>query len=136
MIRLLPDIRLAGSSDLSELKTLLTQLTTVGNPTSVKPSVFSNIYVYIIQEKIVGCATLLVEDKIIHDGGRVGHIEDVTVDQNHRDQGIGKQLIEHCVRIAKERGCYKVILDCDEKNIKFYEKCGFKTHGVCMRINL
>ena len=29
---------------------------------------------------------------------------------------------------------YKIILDCDEKNVKFYEKCGFNNAGVEMQI--
>jgi glucosamine-phosphate N-acetyltransferase len=27
--------------------------------------------------------------------------------------------------VGKTVGCYKVILDCSEKNVPFYEKCGF-----------
>lgn len=129
-------IRLATSNDLEQLKELLNQLTVVGNPISVGLSVYDNIYVGVINEKIVGCCTLLVENKIIHNGGKVGHIEDVTVDSLYRGKGIGKQLIDYCVKVARDQKCYKVILDCDEKNVGFYEKCGFKTHGVCMRIDL
>ena len=32
--------------------------------------------------KIVGTTTLLIEPKFIHDGGLVGHIEDVVVEKN------------------------------------------------------
>ena len=36
--------------------------------------------------------------------------------------------------MAREAGCYKAILDCAERNMGFYEKCGFKIgHSpVCM----
>ncbi len=129
-------IRTAHKGDLDQLKTLLTQLTTVGNPQSIDSEVFDNIFVYVLDNQIVGCATLLVEKKIIHQGGQVGHIEDVTVDNAHRKQGIGQKLIDHCVQLAQEKGCYKVILDCDEKNVEFYEKCGFKSHGICMRLDI
>ncbi len=131
-------IREANQSDFHQLKELLTQLTTVGNPTAdqINQDIYNNVCVAQINNMIVGCATLLIEDKIIHEGGKVGHIEDVTVNNYYRGKGIGKLLIDHCVNIAKEEGCYKIILDCDCGNIMFYEKCGFKIHGVCMRIDI
>lgn len=130
------EIRQSNPSDIIQLITLLSQLTEVGNPRNIPDHVFENIYVAIMNDKIIGCATILIEDKIIHDGSKVGHIEDVVVHHNYRKSGIGKLLIDNCVKIAKQRGCYKVILDCDEHNVKFYEKCGFRTHGVCMRLDL
>lgn len=33
---------------------------------------------------------------------------------------------------AKEVGCYKVILDCSEDNVNFYQKCGFTKKEVQM----
>ena len=108
----------------------------MGNPNNINDSIYDNIYVAYINDKIVGTVTLLIEDKIIHDGSKVGHIEDVVVHSDYRRLNIGKLLINHCVNIAKEKGCYKVILDCDEDNILFYEKCGFKTKGVCMRFDI
>jgi GNAT superfamily N-acetyltransferase len=41
-------------------------------------------------------------------------------------------VIEQLKSIAKAQGCYKVILDCDEKNQGFYEKLGFKKKEVQM----
>jgi len=82
----------------------------------------------------IATATLLVESKLIHNLSFVGHIEDVVVDKEYRGFGVGKKIIEYLVHLAKEKGCYKVILDCDEKNAQFYEKCQFKRRGVEMGI--
>ena len=128
-------IRKANKFDLNCIKNLLEQLTVVGTVNHINDEVFDNIYVACIDDVIVGCVTLIIENKIIHSGGRVGHIEDVVVDNKYRKLGIGKVLIDHSVGVAKEKGCYKVILDCDCENILFYEKCGFKVNGVCMRFN-
>ena len=38
-----------------------------------------NIYFYLENNKIVGAITLIIEEKIIHNGGKVGHIEDFVV---------------------------------------------------------
>ncbi len=132
-------IRQATKEDLSSLITLLSQLTTVGNPSSeiINSCIYNNIYLACdINGTIVGTITLLVEDKIIHNGSKVGHIEDVVIHSDYRKLGIGKLLIDHCLDLSKKIGCYKVILDCDEENIIFYEKCGFKTKGVCMRYDI
>jgi len=84
--------------------------------------------------QIVASTTIIVEEKLIHNMGKVCHIEDVVVDKDSRGKGFGKQLIQHCVELAKTYGCYKCILNCDEANVKFYEKCdtGFECKGVEM----
>lgn len=86
--------------------------------------------------KIIGTATLFIEQKFIHDGGKVGHIEDVAIKKGFQNKGLGKEIIKELIEIAKEEKCYKVILDCDEKVSRFYEKIGFKRHSIMMRINI
>ncbi len=76
--------------------------------------------------KIVGATTLLIEPKFIHKGGLVGHIEDVVVDKNFQGQKIGEKIIKYLLEFAKNRGCYKTILDCTDDVRLFYEKLGFK----------
>jgi len=76
--------------------------------------------------KIVGTATILIEKKFIHDGGLVGHIEDVVVDKNSQGQKIGEKIMKYLIEFAKNRGCYKTILDCTDDVKPFYEKLGFK----------
>ena len=83
---------------------------------------------------IVGTATLLIEQKLIHNISFVGHIEDVVVDEKYRGQSLGKLMIDHLVNKAELLDCYKVILDCEEKNKSFYSKCGFKHKGVEMAL--
>jgi len=75
---------------------------------------------------IVGATTLLIEQKFIHDGGLVGHIEDVVIDKKFQGQKIGEKIIRYMLEYAKNRGCYKTILDCTDEVKPFYEKIGFK----------
>lgn len=91
-----------------------------------------NIYCCIRENKLVGMVTLFIEQKLIHNGSSVGHIEDLVVDSNYRGQGIAKSLIKHCIGISKQRQCYKIILDGDRELVGFYEKCGFKEKEVQM----
>ena len=84
------------------------------------------IYVAIDNKKIVGSTTLLIEQKFIHDGGLVGHIEDVVVRKDYEGQGIGMKLVISLLDVAKQRRCYKTILNCEDSLKQFYEKIGFK----------
>ena len=117
--------------------TLLKQLTDI-NPDGIMQSDFvqhlkiirSNPFHKIIIAKykgnIIGSITLLIEPKFIHDLSYVAHIEDVVVHSECRGVGIGKHMIMKAVEVSKEYGCYKVILDCSDECVDFYNKCGFK----------
>jgi len=91
------------------------------------------IYVAINNKKIVGSTTLLIEQKFIHDGGLVGHIEDVVVRKDYEGKGIGIKLVTSMLERAKEKNCYKTILDCKDDVKQFYERIGFKRESNCMR---
>ena len=91
------------------------------------------IYVAIDNKKIVGSTTLLIEQKFIHDGGLVGHIEDVVVRKDYEGKGIGIKLVTSMLERAKEKNCYKTILDCKDDVKQFYERIGFKHESSGMR---
>ena len=88
-----------------------------------------------IDGKIVGSTTLLIEQKFIHEGGKVGHIEDVVVSKEFEGRGIGMKLVVSLLEKAKMMNCYKTILDCKDELIPFYEKIGFKKESNQMRYN-
>lgn len=80
-------------------------------------------------DKIVAAGTLIIEKKFIRSLGTCGHIEDIVVDCQQRGKNLGKVLLQALKELALELGCYKVILDCEEAKVQFYEKCGFKEKG-------
>ncbi|CAI4460298.1 CCQ_1a_G0016790.mRNA.1.CDS.1 [Saccharomyces cerevisiae] len=155
----LPDefyIRRMEEGDLEQVTETLKVLTTVG---TITPESFSKLIKYwneatvwndnedkkIMQynpmvivdkrtETIAATGNIIIERKIIHELGLCGHIEDIAVNSKYQGQGLGKLLIDQLVTIGFDYGCYKIILDCDEKNVKFYEKCGFSNAGVEMQI--
>jgi|TARA_B110000438_G_scaffold105159_1_gene103676 glucosamine-phosphate N-acetyltransferase len=85
--------------------------------------------------KIIGSATLFIEQKFIHNGGKVGHIEDVVVSKEYEGKGIGIKLVTSLLEKAKAMNCYKTILDCNDELIPFYERIGFKQEANQMRYN-
>jgi glucosamine-phosphate N-acetyltransferase len=93
-------------------------------------------YIAMIDDQIVGTATLLVEQKFIHRGGRIGHIEDVAVHRDFQKQGIGTVLVRHTTQEAAKFGCYKVILSCFPDRVDFYTRLGYRQYDVGMRLDL
>jgi len=77
------------------------------------------------RQHIIGSVTIFIEIKLIHNFGKVAHIEDVIVDNECRGKGLGKLLVQKCIDYARTHNCYKIILNCSDENIPFYEKCGF-----------
>ncbi|MDH3779556.1 MAG: GNAT family N-acetyltransferase [Nitrosopumilus sp.] len=88
-----------------------------------------------IEGKIVGSTTLLIESKFIHQGGLVGHIEDVSVDKDFQGKKIGEKIMKYLLEVSKNRGCYKTILNCTDDVKRFYEKLGFKQVASELRID-
>lgn len=103
----------------------------------IKSSEDEKIFVVVGEDgKVIGSTTLIIEQKFIHRGGLVGHIEDVVTHKDFRGMGVGKAVMQKAVEVAKGLGCYKVILNCSEENLPFYEKLGFHKHGIEMRMDL
>ncbi len=95
-------------------------------------------HVIVVAEKegaVVGAATLLIEPKFIHDGGLAGHIEDVAVHSDFQGRGIGRMIILHLLKTARDRGCYKTVLDCTEDVRPFYEELGFRRAADQLRVD-
>ena len=63
----------------------------------------------------------------------VGHIEDVVVRKDYEGKGIGIKLVTSMLERAKEKNCYKTILDCKDDVKQFYERIGFKRESNGMR---
>ena len=153
---------------------VLAQLSTTGNPTldefEERFDVMKKTGNYFLvcieaEDRIVACATLILEHKFLHGCGQVRHnrkslhynsrtlcvlllflyeCRQVTsrtslwmVHSEAKSLASGKpdikyivhhahrlyRLIEQLQYMAEQLQCYKVLLNCTEKNVPFYEKC-------------
>ena len=93
------------------------------------------IHVAEMDGMIVGSTTLLIEQKFIHKGGLVGHIEDVVVKKEFQGQDIGMKLVKSLLDVAKQKSCYKTILNCKDNLKPYYAKMGFKPATNEMRFD-
>jgi glucosamine-phosphate N-acetyltransferase len=60
----------------------------------------------------------------------------VSVAQHAQRQGIGTALVRHAIAEAERAGCYKVILDCFDDLVQFYQRMGFQTFNRGLRLDL
>ena len=125
-LEVLDNLRMASDLEHSKAKEILKKI--IQDPNHV-------IHVAVNDNIVVGSTTLLIEQKFIHQGGLVGHIEDVVVRKDYEGTGIGIKLVLSLLEYAKKKQCYKTILDCNDNVKPFYEKIGFKYESNCMRYN-
>jgi glucosamine-phosphate N-acetyltransferase len=102
----------------------------------IRKSANIKIFVAIMDNDIVGSISAIIEQKFIHNGGKICHIEDVVTRKGFEKLGIGSILVKKVLELATLEKCYKVILNCSEYNLKFYEKLGFYKHDIGMRYNI
>ena len=112
----LDDLKQASDLDLNTAKKIIKKILDDDNHI---------IHVAEMNGMIVGSTTLLIEQKFIHKGGLVGHIEDVVVKKEFEGQGIGMRLVKSLLDVAKQKKCYKTILNCKDDLRPFYTKMGF-----------
>lgn len=89
-----------------------------------------------IDGEIACAATLLLERKYFDGCKNLGHIEDVVVDSKYRNLGLGRKVLEQLKIEASKSDCYKMVLDCQMKNVGFYKNCGFILGGNEMSLYL
>lgn len=140
------EIKLAIDEDIPEVCRLVQQMSP-GSPhdyrnaiikfqTCIKSSPDYFLWVAKLDGKVVGTAMMHLQHKLSYSCGVAAHLEDVVVDNEWKNLGIGTALVEKAIETAKEHSCYKIMLGCFEKTVLFYERFGFLKHDVGMRMNL
>jgi GNAT superfamily N-acetyltransferase len=131
-------IRPAVSSDLEQLLALYQQLNTSDpllSPDQIAAvwSEFSSnhwctCFVAEIKQTIVASSVITIIPNFTRGARPYALIENVITHCDYRKQGIGTALINHLIDFAKEKNCYKVMLQSGiarKGAHSFYEKAGF-----------
>ena len=125
--------------DLDQVFVLLNQLKQIEIDTIDKDKAWSdfinntgsNSVVGLYNDKIVAYGSVVVENKVR--GEVAGHIEDIVVDSEVRGKMIGVSLIKELIKVAKNKGCYRITLFCKETLVNFYGRNGFEVNNVVMK---
>lgn len=62
--------------------------------------------------------------------GRKGYIQKMAVSESLRGQGYGETLLKNTVEKLKQNGGLDIRVNCSQKLVPFYEKCGFEVKNV------
>ena len=86
----------------------------------------TRIYVIEYEKRIIGYGSIYIDYKFYRNCKNVGHIEDLIIDEKFRGNGYSKLIIKELIEFGKEKECYKIILNCKDHYVGFYQKMGFK----------
>lgn len=119
---------------------LLSNLSITSNITDIDflkyiDDIYKNGIIYVIvinNSDIIATGTIFLEQKIIRNCKKVGHIEDIITHSNYRGIGLSTIVINELTTYGFNNNCYKIILDCDENIKKVYEKCGYMQKSIQM----
>lgn len=92
------------------------------------------VFVYVLEEKIVGTISVIYERKFINNGALYAHIEDVVVLPEYRGKRICTKMINEIIKMCKSDNVYKIILNCVAELEPMYAKYGFNNNGSQMII--
>lgn len=128
-------------TDFADLAGLLGQLDGQVLTVSALDSVLvdPDVILYVAREggRIVGCAELVVFRTL---SGLMGRVEDVVVSDEHRGQGIGRQLVEHVIDQARLLEIGQLQLTSQPKRVAanaLYRKLGFVLKETnCYKLDL
>jgi len=92
------------------------------------PSLFVIVHEEEDEGELVSSCTLAVVKNLTRGCRPYGVVEKVITLPSYRRRGYGTLVLGEALRIAREQGCYKVLLSTgakDEDTLRFYEQAGF-----------
>jgi GNAT superfamily N-acetyltransferase len=97
------------------------------------------LFVACLDETVIGTYALLIMHNLGHQGTPSAIVEDVVVRETHQSQGLGREMMQHAMALARQAGCYKLMLSSNQKRERahaFYESLGFQRHGFSFLIEI
>ncbi|MEC2157893.1 GNAT family N-acetyltransferase [Virgibacillus halodenitrificans] len=93
----------------------------------------------VLAEEIVGVLQITFTPYLTYQGGWRATIEGVRTNKFLRGKGIGTQMIEWAIHLAKERGAHVVQLTTDKQRpeaLEFYKRLGFRASHEGLKLHL
>jgi glucosamine-phosphate N-acetyltransferase len=86
--------------------------------------------------QLIGLGTVWLHPRYYRSRGMSAHLEDIVIDEHHQHLGLGRKLVEKIKSWCKDRGCYKIQLNCQSELQEFYKSLGFKSRVTGMELPL
>ena len=99
------------------------------------------LFVEVVNEEVVGYVLVKIRDYEMagHVKRKVLLVDEICVDEKHRNQGIGTQMMIGIRAIARALGCTDLQLGVYPQNneaLAFYQKCGFRIRSIDMQMKV
>ncbi len=78
--------------------------------------------------KVIATCYCLIIPNLTRLGSSIAFVENVVTDKEYRGQGLGRKVMEKAIEFAREKNCYKVILQSSsfrKEAHQFYKNLGF-----------
>ena len=78
--------------------------------------------------KVISTCYCMIIPNLTRLGSYIAFVENVVTDKDYRGQGLGRQVMEKAIEFAREKNCYKVILQSGsfrKEAHQFYKNLGF-----------
>jgi len=86
--------------------------------------------------EILGTLVMLTVPNLSHQGLPWTLVENMVVAREHRNQGIGGELLRYAIKRAEEAGCYRIILTSHQDRTdahRFYRSLGLEGSSIGFR---
>ena len=88
--------------------------------------------------RIIGMVSMMFLSRLNRDSFEM-YIPELVVIKEHQNQGIGKQLIDSCIAIAKKKNCHRIRLESGnqrKESHNFYNHLGFEQNAQSFTLNV
>jgi GNAT superfamily N-acetyltransferase len=88
---------------------------------------------------VMGALTLVQLPLMAHGGAPSAVVEDVAVHPVMQREGLGRQLVQCAMEVAREAGCHKLVISPDPQRpgaLAFCERLGFERQGASFGVSL
>ncbi len=106
---------------------------TTGEVSDLWDAIFNDPHLHILvteaDGQIVSSCTLAVIRNLTRGARPYGLIENVVTHAEHRQRGYGGMVMEKAIDVARNAGCYKILLltsSTKAETLRFYENAGFR----------
>jgi ribosomal protein S18 acetylase RimI-like enzyme len=140
----------ATKNDISEILELLYEMKRPKPKTRSEKSLFKKkilrylsdkdkkILVARHDSKIIGVVSMIFLTRLNRTKKEL-YIPELVVSKSYRRQGVGKSLIDHCIKTAKKKGCFRIRLESGKQRRVahiFYPKLGFEQSSLSYHKNI
>lgn len=88
--------------------------------------------------RIVGMVSMIFLSRLNRDSFEM-YIPELVVVKEYQNQGMGKQLINSCIVLAKKKNCHRIRLESGNQRIEshnFYKRLGFDQYAQSFTLNV